>query len=226
MGCGQQETAAFSTRFLTSTNTHDSQKFVLAEAVACLKLAGYVVQAIRMSAPSAPPDDPSSDSPSLAAQMRPALVKFFKRKTGNPVEAEDLAQDVLVRVLGHALWKSPEQAKGYIFRAAINRWRDRRRRLQTQGKTVPWEEELANVDAGIESAPERVLIAREEFTQVVGVLDAMNERTQAVLMMIKLEQMKAAAVAELLGISESAVNKHLAKGLACLAQARKQQERT
>lgn len=179
-----------------------------------------------MSATPAPPDDPASDNPSLAAQMRPALVKYFKRKTGSSVEAEDLAQDVLVRALTHAHWKSPDEAKGYIFRAAINRWRDRRRRLQTQGRTVPWEEEMAGDHAGVENPPERVLIVREEFIQVLGVLDAMSERTQAVLLMIKLEQMKAAVVAEILGISESAVNKHLAKGLARLAQARKQQDRT
>lgn len=172
-----------------------------------------------------PPQDPASDNPSLVAQMRPALVKYFRRKTGSPVEAEDLAQDVLVRALTHAHWKSPSEAKGYIFRTAINRWRDRRRRQLTQGKTVPWEEEMGEPQ-GVESPPERVLIVREEFNRVLQILDAMSERTQAVLLLIKLEQMKAATVAEMLGISESAVNKHLAKGLARLAELRKGQERT
>jgi RNA polymerase sigma factor (sigma-70 family) len=178
-----------------------------------------------MSEPTPPPDDSGPENSNLVTQMRPALVKYFKRKTGSPIEAEDLAQDVLVRALTHAHWKSPSEAKGYIFRAAMNRWRDRRRRLQTRGKTVPWEE-VADENAGVDNPPERVLIVREEFIQVLHVLDAMSERTQAVLMMIKLEQMSAATVAEILGISESAVNKHLAKGLARLAELRKQQERT
>jgi DNA-directed RNA polymerase specialized sigma24 family protein len=30
------------------------------------------------------------DNASVVSEMRPALVKYFKRKTGNPVEAEDL----------------------------------------------------------------------------------------------------------------------------------------
>lgn len=59
----------------------------------------------------------------VVSEMRPALVKFFTRKTGSAVEAEDLAQDVLLRVLTHANWKSHDQAKGYIFRAAVNRRR-------------------------------------------------------------------------------------------------------
>jgi RNA polymerase sigma-70 factor (ECF subfamily) len=157
--------------------------------------------------------------------MRPALVKYFKRKTGNQAEAEDLAQDVLVRALTHARWKSPSEAKGYIFRTAVNRWRDRMRRRLTQGKTVSWEEAVSERQ-GVENPTERVLVVREEFVQVLQLLDAMSERTQAVLMLIKLERMKAATVAEMLGISESAVNKHLAKGLARLAALRKGQERT
>jgi DNA-directed RNA polymerase specialized sigma24 family protein len=54
----------------------------------------------------------------------------------------------------------------------------------------------------------------------------MNARTRTVLMLIKLEQMRIATVAEMLGISVSAVGKHLAKGIAQLAALRKQQDRT
>lgn len=164
------------------------------------------------------------DGASLAAQMRPALVKYFKRKSGSAVEAEDLAQDVLVRALTHATWESPEQAKGYIFRAAVNRWRDRRRRLQTHGTSVVWDEASAG-EAGVGNPPECVLIVREELNQLAQALEGLNIRTRTVLMLIKLEKMRIASVAEMLGISVSAVNKHLAKGLARLAELRREQER-
>jgi RNA polymerase sigma factor (sigma-70 family) len=163
------------------------------------------------------------DGPSLAAQMRPALVKYFKRKSGSAVEAEDLAQDVLVRALTHAHWTSIEEAKGYIFRAAVNRWRDRRRRRLTQGVTMAWDEGAAD-DSGVESPPERVLIVQEELSQLTQALEGLHVRTRTVLMLVKLEQMRIATVAEMLGISVSAVNKHLAKGLARLAELRKQQD--
>src|SRR5689334_12433941 len=78
---------------------------------------------------------------SLAAQMRPALVKFFTRKTGSAVEAEDLAQEVLTRALSHVDWKVPHQARGYIFRTAVNCLRDRRRRLAAHGQIVAWDED-------------------------------------------------------------------------------------
>jgi RNA polymerase sigma-70 factor (ECF subfamily) len=167
--------------------------------------------------------DVPPDNSSLVAQMRPALMKYFKRKSGNVVEAEDLTQDVLVRALTHANWKTPSEAKGYIFRTAINRWRDRHRRQETHGVTVTLDEaELEEL--GTQSPPECVLIVREELNQVARALEDMNVRTRTVLMLIKLEQMKVAAVADLLGISTSAVNKHLAKGLAQLAELRRNQD--
>jgi RNA polymerase sigma factor (sigma-70 family) len=165
----------------------------------------------------------SADSPLLAAEMRPALVKYFQRKTGNATEAEDLAQDVLVRALKHADWQSSEEARGYIFRAAVNRWHDHVRRRRTHGIQVPLDA-LAEQDCGVESPPERVLVAREELHQIARVLETLNPRTRTVLMLIRFEQMKAASVAEMLGISVSAVNKHLATALASLAEARKRDE--
>lgn len=160
--------------------------------------------------------------------MRPALVNYFKRKTGNPVEAEDLAQDVLLRALTHPHWKTQDQAKGYIFRTAVNRWRDSLRRRRIRGAVIAWDEASpynAEDNARNESLPERVLIARQELNEVVRALQGMNVRTRTVLMLIKLEQMRIAAVAETLGISVSAVAKHLAKGIAELAPLRKQQGR-
>jgi RNA polymerase sigma factor (sigma-70 family) len=160
------------------------------------------------------------DGISLVAQMRPALVKYFQRKTGSAVEAEDLAQDVIVRALTHAHWKTEAEAKGYIFRSAVNRYRDRRRRLQTQGVTLVWSEESA-YESGAEHSPERVLIGEEELNRVVQALRKLNPRTRSVLMLVKLENMKIANVATTLGVSVRTVNNELARAMARLAQLRR-----
>src|SRR6202789_3852074 len=130
-------------------------------------------------------DDPL-DNASFVSEMRPALVKYFKRKTGNPVEAEDLAQDVLLRALTHPNWKTQDQAKGYIFRTAVNRWRDSLRRRRIRGSTVAWDEGShghSNEIVRVENSPERVLIVAEELNQVVRALEGMNVRTRTVLML-------------------------------------------
>jgi RNA polymerase sigma-70 factor (ECF subfamily) len=166
--------------------------------------------------PAPLPPEPTPDGPSFAARLRPALIRFFKRKTGNAVEAEDLTQDVLVSALKHADWQTPEQAKGYIFRAAINRLHDRRRRIRTQPPTTAWQEEFQA--SGSENSLERVLIVQEELAEIDRALDDLNPRTRTVLVLIKLEHMKATEVAQMLGISVRAVNKHVQKGLAHLVK--------
>jgi RNA polymerase sigma-70 factor (ECF subfamily) len=150
-------------------------------------------------------------------QMRPALVKYFKRKCGSAAEAEDLAQDVLMRALTHSGWASAEIAKGYLFRMAVNRWRDRNRRLLTRGPTVDWDD-AAHYARDEETSPERVLVGEQELHSVAKALLTLNERTRDVFMLIRLERMKQAEIADMLGISVSAVEKHLAKALAHLAR--------
>lgn len=157
--------------------------------------------------------------PGYVAQMRPVLLKFFKRKTGSAVEAEDLTQDVLERALAHSGWESPAHAKGYIFRVAINRWHDHRRRQRTRGIAIELDESLAD-ELVAQVSPERKAMADQELTLVLEVLRELDPRTRTVLVLIKFEQMRLAFVAETLGISLRAVSRHLAKALACLARLR------
>ena len=155
--------------------------------------------------------------------MRPALVSYFRRRTGTPTESEDLAQDVLMRALTHANWTSPAEARNYIFSMAVNRWRDLCRRRRTHGVSVAWDENT-EAEAGAENPPERVLMLKEELEELDRALRELNERTRTVLVLVKLEKIRIATVAEMLGISVSAVNKHLARGLAHLAQMRNRQD--
>jgi RNA polymerase sigma-70 factor (ECF subfamily) len=171
----------------------------------------------------ATPFTPLSEGVSVLEQMRPALFKYFLRKTGSVAEAEDLTQDVLVRSLAHTHWTSVEEAKGYLFRSAVNRWRDRQRKDLVQRPTVEWNTE-AEEHLGTECPPDRLWIAREELSQIFRALEEMNERTRTVMILIKVEQLKVVTVAEMLGISVRAVNKHLAKGIEVLMRLRKRQE--
>jgi RNA polymerase sigma factor (sigma-70 family) len=158
-----------------------------------------------------------SDSAVLVAPLRPALVKYFLRKCGNAAEAEDLAQDVLVRALKKAQWESVEQAKGYIFRIAVNRWHDRNRRSLTRGPVIEWDDAATYAQAE-ETSPERVLSSEQELHAVVEALQTLGERTRDVFLLFRLEQMKHGQIAEMFGISVSAVEKHVSKAVAHLAR--------
>jgi RNA polymerase sigma-70 factor (ECF subfamily) len=154
---------------------------------------------------------------SLVAEMRPALVAFFQRRCRNAAEAEDLAQDVVVRALSRGKSLSPARASGYIFRIAINRWRDRGRRLVSRGSCVAWDDSAALAVSDTFS-PERLASGQEELSNVVSALQELGERTRNVLVLCRLEQMKQAEIATAMGISVSSVEKHLVRALAHLAR--------
>ena len=161
----------------------------------------------------------AADSPENrhVAALRPALFKYFLRKCRNAAEAEDLAQDVLERALAHSRWESAEHAKGYIFRIAVNRWHDRNRRCLSHGSVVEWDEAATYAQAE-ENSPERVLTGRQELRVVVAALLELSERTRDVFMLDRLEHLTHREIAQIFGISVSAVEKHVSKAVAHLAR--------
>jgi RNA polymerase sigma factor (sigma-70 family) len=166
--------------------------------------------------PASKPSD-SEGGTAFIADLRPALVAYFQRRCGNAAEAEDLAQDVILRALNHAEWTSVEEARGYIFRIALNRWRDRGRRKVTHGTEIDWDDE-STLGVAEEISPERVLSSQEQLRRIASALQALEERTRNVFVLCRLEQMKQKEIADLLGISVSAVEKHLVKALAHVAR--------
>jgi RNA polymerase sigma factor (sigma-70 family) len=177
------------------------------------------VQAIEIFAMSAilNPDAELLDGATQVASLRPAIVRYFLRRCGNVAEAEDLAQDVMERALGKAHWESTAQAKNYIYRTAVNRWHDRNRRRASHGTVIEWDD-AATFALAEESSPERVISNKQELHAVVAALRDLGERTRDVFMLCRLEQMKHSEIAELYGISVSAVEKHVAKAVAHLAR--------
>lgn len=168
-----------------------------------------------MSAEPTPPEP--FDGATIAVPFRSVLVKYFTRKCGSPTEAEDLAQDVLERVLRYSRWESAEQAKAYIFKVAVNRWRDHNRLKWRRGTAVEWDDAAAFAQIE-ETSPERVLNSEQELDVVVDALRELSERTRDVFMLDRLEHLKHSEIAGLYGISVSAVEKHVAKAVAHLAR--------
>ncbi len=165
--------------------------------------------------PEPQPINPDSENQALLAELRPALIAYFERRCRNEAEAEDLAQDVLLRALQHANWSSSEEARGYIFRIAANRWKDRGRRKLTHGVEIEWDEQRTQTAA--EEIPiERVLSSQEDLKKLSDALLELGERTRDVFVMCRFEQLKQSEVGRIFGISVSAVEKHLVKALAHL----------
>src|ERR1019366_6772511 len=67
----------------------------------------------------------------LNRTFRPALMAYFLRRLNNHAEAEDMTQDVFVR-LAKADRGAMRSAEAYIFQIAANLLRDRARRQKVR----------------------------------------------------------------------------------------------
>ena len=165
-----------------------------------------------------PPQVNPESEQKLAALVRKhsaALLSYFRKRVADRSEAEDMVQDVFLRLTKHGL-NNVEQSEAYLFRTAVNVLRDRIRSRSARPhmrNQVPLEEDY--VDDG-DCSPEHVLMGREALSLFEVSLRELPTRTQEVFALSRFEDWRSADIAKKYGISVSAVEKHLARALAHL----------
>lgn len=191
-------------------------------------VAGMTKGGVHVFSRTRPADVPAPDRADAALQHleRTArryyapLVSFFRKRTRNSPEAQDLVQQVFLRLSQHPDVGAIRDPDAYIFQTASNTLRDHWRRTQVRERFVG--AELTQLGQG-ESPPadfsaERVFLGRESMTRVVAALRALPERTRDVFTLRCFEGLRNAEIAQLHGISVRAVEKHVAKALAHVSQ--------
>jgi RNA polymerase sigma-70 factor (ECF subfamily) len=145
---------------------------------------------------------------------RQRLLRFLSaRGAGN--EAEDLLHDLWQRVAGLP-GRPIADPVSYVFRAAENLMRDRRRsEISRAQRQYDWHG-TARSDHE-EAEGERALIAREQLDQVDAALAALGPRVEQIFRRSRLEGVGQVAIARELGISLSSVEKDLQKAYHTLA---------
>ena len=154
----------------------------------------------------------------LAARFQRPLMTFFLRRVRDRSLAEDLTQDVLLKVVRASEKGQIERADSYVFKVAINLLRDQRRRAQRAGPAIflPIE---ADRDGHLESqlveaiSPERVLLSEDSLADVLRCLEELGELTRNIFILFRLENMKQKDIAALYGIGQSTVEKHVIKAV-------------
>jgi RNA polymerase sigma-70 factor (ECF subfamily) len=141
-------------------------------------------------------------------------MRFFLRRVHNHSEAEDLTQEVFIRIAGagHAPMR---QAEHYIFQVAQNLLRDRARRDQVRTDYVA---RMCAVDGlNVDTLdPYRVAAGREAMALLNAGLQELPERTRQIFLLFRYEQIDQRTIAESFGISVSAVEKHIYRAMARL----------
>jgi RNA polymerase sigma-70 factor (ECF subfamily) len=153
----------------------------------------------------------------LSRRLRPALMRYFQRRTASVSDAEELVQELFLRLLRRADLFALENLDGYVFEAAANLARDRVRRQKARGGRHI---DIADIEAATdEPSPEQVVDARKRLDLMLVALDGLPPRARTIVILRRFENLTYRQIAERLDISVSAVEKHMVRSMSALRTA-------
>jgi len=153
----------------------------------------------------------------LCRRFRPALVAYFLRRVADPIEAEDLAHDVLLRLAGIPL-EQMRSADAYVFQVAANLLKDRARRSKVRAAYVATEAAWSTADELDTRSfdPERIEAARRSLRALVDRLRELPKRTRDIFILYRIENVPRRDIARAYDLSVSMVEKEIARATAYL----------
>jgi RNA polymerase sigma-70 factor (ECF subfamily) len=147
------------------------------------------------------------------------LLRFLRARTRDPAEAEDVVQELWLRL--RDLRPGPiSNARAYLYQMANNLVLDRARARRRRGiRDHSWTEqsyalapgpdgEIQTVDPG--QTPEAQLVEAEEQRALESAIAELPEGARRAFCLHKIDGLSHAEVAVRLGISRSGVEKHIA----------------
>jgi RNA polymerase sigma-70 factor (ECF subfamily) len=151
---------------------------------------------------------------------RAELLRFLRARCGNPAEADDLLQDLWIKASGQP--GGPiANGRAYLFRMANNLVLDQARaRQRAMQRDRVWLETEGHGTEGegaaVEDRPDPALPADEEIARqqearlLEQAIASLPAGAQRALRLHRLEGFGQAEVAQIMGISRSGVEKHIA----------------
>jgi RNA polymerase sigma-70 factor (ECF subfamily) len=170
-------------------------------------------------------DEPSTASGGLVGtfiELRSALSRYLMLRGATRDEADDILQEVFLKLSTERIGPI-SQPRAYLYRMTNNYFLGSRR---TEGRRARREENWVEVHSGedreVDEQPsaESRLIARERLAILQGVLDGLPERTRTIFRRFRIEGEPQRRIADEIGISVSAVEKHLTRAYEAISAAK------
>jgi len=145
------------------------------------------------------------------------VYRLAYRLTGNAHDAEDLTQDVFVRVFRSLADYTPGTFEGWLHRITTNLFLDRMRRQQKiRFDALPEDTERL---AGREASPEAVYTEAHLDADIEAALAALPPDFRAAVVLCDIEQLSYEEIAQTLGVKLGTVRSRISRGRAMLRAA-------
>jgi len=172
-------------------------------------------------------DDDAVAFGELVGRFQHRLVAVMHHLVGSPDEAEDLAQEVFLRVYRTRKKYTPKaKFSTWLFtianNLALNALRDRQRRpvlpLEAQDSGPLGTRPTEPTAAARDEPPTHNLQQQELAAVIRGALDGLNERQRVAIVLNKFEDMNYADIADVMGLTTKAVKSLLSRARAKLRE--------
>lgn len=167
---------------------------------------------------------------SLFEEYKRLVFHMAYRLTGNVHEAEDVVQEVFLRIHnGIKGFRHEASLKTWILRIAINLCRNHHRRKTlfsffSLSHGPQEDEEDSPFEISTQDDPSETIFQRQRLEALGKAMKGLPRRQREVFIMKHLEEMKIREIAEVLGCSEGAVKAHLFKAIQRLLPIMKEME--
>lgn len=166
------------------------------------------------------PTDPLLE---IYLERRANLVRFFAARTGSMARAEDLAQELYVKLASRDLTSVPvENPVALIYRVATNVMLDQvRGDARSVAREAAWRHvahlSVGGEDIALEPAADDAAASRQRLRQLVDAVAELPPQMQRAFRVHKLEGRSHAETAQIMGLSVKSVEKHISAALKTLS---------
>ena len=143
---------------------------------------------------------------------RAALYRYLRKFTSGAEDIEDLVQETYVRVYALADFQTVGSPQALLFRIAHNLAVERARRRKSQATDVVGDFDRLTVYSSEAPADEQI-DGRRRFESFCAAVDRLPPLCRRVFVLRKVYRLSHDEIAEVLGVSHSTIEKHVAKGL-------------
>jgi RNA polymerase sigma-19 factor, ECF subfamily len=145
----------------------------------------------------------------LITESGPELVRFLSRRMSSRAEAEDLAQEVYLRLLRVEEPEAIHDPRSFALRVASNvayEWRmSARNRFEHTTDLMDPPDERGD--------PYRKLVHAQQMQRFSRALDTLSPIQRAIVLLHRRDGLTYEEIARIVGLSVQMVNKHLAKSI-------------